>query len=231
MTRAPSFRVPAALLTAVLLLLLPGAASAAPELPRSPSYRPPATGAGAPPPTRPVDGVWPLHPRPDVVHPFDPPAVRWATGHRGVDLAGRVGQPVRAAVAGRVTFAGRVAGVGTAVVGHGATRTTYQPVAPAVARGDEVAAGQLLGHLEWHGTHCSPAACLHWGLLRGERYLDPLTLLDVPRPVRLLPALARGGNAASAVRFAHHNSGLRTAAIRRDGYSRGFWNTPTVSPQ
>jgi murein DD-endopeptidase MepM/ murein hydrolase activator NlpD len=146
--------------------------------------------APAVPSPRPADGVWPLAPRPTVVDRFDPPTERWGRGHRGVDLAGRVGQPVRAAVAGQVTFAGRIAGVGSVVVGHGDTRTTYQPVDATVARGDRVVAGQRIGHLEWHGTHCAPAACLHWGLLRGEQYLDPLTLVDAPQPVRLLPLTA-----------------------------------------
>jgi murein DD-endopeptidase MepM/ murein hydrolase activator NlpD len=123
-----------------------------------------------------------------VVHTFDPPAVRWGSGHRGVDLAGQMGQPVRAALAGRVAFVGRIAGVGVVVVDHGTTRTTYQPVAAAVQRGDEVATGTVVGRLEWLGTHCLPAACLHWGLLRGDRYLDPLGLVGGgPRPVRLLP--------------------------------------------
>jgi hypothetical protein len=63
-------------------------------------------------------------------------------------------------------------------------------VSPSVARGDAVAAGRRIGTLQWHGTHCSPAACLHWGLLRGEQYLDPLMLVDAPRPVRLLPLRA-----------------------------------------
>ena len=143
--------------------------------------------APAVPSPRPAEGVWPLTPQPTVVDRFDPPTERWGRGHRGVDLSGRVGQPVRAAVAGRVTFAGRIGGVGSVVVGHGATRTTYQPVGATVARGDRVAAGEGIGHLEWHGTHCAPAACLHWGLLRGEEYLDPLTLVDAPQPVRLLP--------------------------------------------
>jgi murein DD-endopeptidase MepM/ murein hydrolase activator NlpD len=144
--------------------------------------------AVAVPSTRPAEGVWPLSPRPAVVHRFDPPTERWGRGHRGVDLAGRVGQQVRAAVAGQVTFAGRIAGVGSVVVSHGGTRTTYQPVDASVRRGEQVAAGERLGRLEWHGTHCSPAACLHWGLLRGEQYLDPLALVDAPGPVRLLPS-------------------------------------------
>jgi murein DD-endopeptidase MepM/ murein hydrolase activator NlpD len=132
-------------------------------------------------------GVWPLRPRPAVVHAFDPPEVVWGSGHRGVDLAGTVGQPVRAALAGRISYVGSIAGVGVVVVDHGATRTTYQPVAARVDVGVEVAEGAVIGTLEWYGTHCLPAACLHWGLVEGDRYLDPLTLVGGPSPVRLLP--------------------------------------------
>jgi murein DD-endopeptidase MepM/ murein hydrolase activator NlpD len=135
----------------------------------------------------PARGVWPLLPQPSVVHHFDPPALRWGAGHRGVDLAGHVGQPVRAALGGRITFAGRIAGRGVVVVSHGATRTTYQPVLPTSAVGERVAAGEVVARLAGNGSHCAPRACLHWGLRRGETYLDPLTLVDAPRPVRLLP--------------------------------------------
>lgn len=141
-------------------------------------------------------GAWPLTPRPEVVRTFDPPSLRWGSGHRGVDLAGRVGQPVLAALPGQVTFVGRIAGVGVVVVAHGTTRTSYQPLAATAHRGDEVAAGAVLGRLEWAGTHCLPAVCLHWGLLEGDRYLDPLTIVGGgPRPVRLLPLEALLGSA------------------------------------
>ena len=132
-------------------------------------------------------GVWPLLPRPDVVAHFEPPAVRWGAGHRGVDLGGHVGQPVRAALGGTVTFVGRIAGRGVVVVDHGRTRTTYQPVLATASSGDRVTAGDVIGRLSGAGSHCAPRACLHWGLRRGETYLDPLTLVDAPRPVRLLP--------------------------------------------
>jgi murein DD-endopeptidase MepM/ murein hydrolase activator NlpD len=133
-------------------------------------------------------GEWPLQPRPDVASYFDPPEHRWGSGHRGVDLRGRIGQQVRAALGGRVSFAGRIAGMPVVVVDHGGTRTTYQPVTATVDRGDEVVAGQVVGRLAWAGTHCSPAACLHWGWVRGDTYLDPLLLIGAaPRPVRLLP--------------------------------------------
>jgi murein DD-endopeptidase MepM/ murein hydrolase activator NlpD len=133
-----------------------------------------------------LTAVWPLVPRPEVVAPFDPPASTWGAGHRGVDLLGRPGQVVHAAAAGTVTFAARLAGRGVVVVDHGRTRTTYEPVNATVHAGERVAEGQPLGRLEVAMSHCFPRACLHWGLLRGETYLDPLTLVGAG-PVRLLP--------------------------------------------
>lgn len=144
--------------------------------------------------TVPRSGVWPLDPVPDVVRGFDPPDVPWGSGHRGVDLAGAVGQAVRSALPGTITYAGRLAGRGVVVVSHGDTRTTYEPVAAAFSVGDQVAAGEVLGRLELAGSHCFPSACLHWGWLRGEVYLDPLDLVGAG-PVRLLPFLAPGGSA------------------------------------
>jgi murein DD-endopeptidase MepM/ murein hydrolase activator NlpD len=143
-------------------------------------------GARADPP---APGVWPLQPQPEVVHPFDPPDSPWGAGHRGVDLLGRPGQEVHAALAGTVTFAGTLAGRGVVVVDHGGTRTTYEPVDPGVALGTSVGTGQVLGHLQACLSHCFPLACLHWGLLRGEQYLDPQSLLG-RAPVRLLPLTA-----------------------------------------
>jgi murein DD-endopeptidase MepM/ murein hydrolase activator NlpD len=130
--------------------------------------------------------VWPLDPRPEVLDRFDPPAERWKAGHRGVDLVGRIGQDVRAARAGTIAFAGRIAGRGVVVVSHGGTRTTYEPVSASVRVGQHVSAGERIGSLQLFGSHCLPGACLHWGLLRGEVYLDPLSLVG-PQEVRLLP--------------------------------------------
>jgi len=115
----------------------------------------------------------------------------WSPGHRGVDLAGSPGQRVLSAGAGTVTFAGVVAGRGVVAVGHeGGLRTTYEPVTAQVRAGATVAAGAPLGVLAT-GTHC-PTTCLHWGALRGDVYVDPLTLLRPPAPPVLLPLGARG---------------------------------------
>lgn len=135
------------------------------------------TGAAGVPVDPVPTGVWPLQPAPRVLEGFDPPGTPWGAGHRGVDLAGSVGQVVHTALAGRVTVAGPVAGRGVVVVDHGTTRTTYEPVAASVRVGDLLTQGQRVGALELAGSHCFPQACLHWGWKRGSTYLDPLLLV------------------------------------------------------
>ena len=154
---------PLALAVALLCVAVPGAA--AEEQPR---------------------GQWPLRPQPEVVQRFDPPDSPYGAGHRGVDLLGHVGQQVHAALGGTVTYAGMLAGRGVVVVSHGTTRTTYEPVTATVVVGQPVAAGGTLGSLDLPGSHCFPRACLHWGWIAGDTYLDPLRLVGLG-PVRLLP--------------------------------------------
>ncbi len=130
---------------------------------------------------------WPLRPSPRVVRRFAVGPQPWSPGHRGVDLAGSAGQAVLAAGAGVVTFAGRVAGRGVVVVAHAAgLRTTYEPVTAVVDVGRAVATGERIGVLMLPGSHC-PGPCLHWGALRGQIYVDPLTLLGPPSLPVLLP--------------------------------------------
>src|SRR5690242_20485820 len=134
---------------------------------------------------------WPLHPRPAVLRAFDAPSPNWNRGHRGVDLAGVPGQPVYAAGAGTVVFAGELAGRTLVSIAHpGGLRTTYEPVRPTVRAGQLVDAGDPLGTLEAGHAGCSAAACLHWGAMWGAAsradYVDPLGLL-ASTPIRLKP--------------------------------------------
>lgn len=158
----------------------------------------PRANPGPPAPEAPVPAlgrIWPIGLRPLVIHAWDPPSTPYARGHRGVDLSAPPGSPVRAVAAGRVSFAGRVAGRGVVSIeltdtGDPPLRTTYEPVQASVRKGDEVTAGTLLGTLEPSPSHCR-TACLHWGLRRGDTYLNPLSLLPpwlLSRgPSRLLP--------------------------------------------
>jgi len=134
---------------------------------------------------------WPLRPRPDVVRMFDAPSLNWHPGHRGVDLAGRLGQPVHAAAAGTVVFAGVLAGRPLVSIAHpGGLRTSYEPVRPSVRVGQRVAPGAVLGELDAGHAGCAASACLHWGAMWGPAsradYVDPLGLL-ADTPVRLKP--------------------------------------------
>ncbi|MFF7973565.1 peptidoglycan DD-metalloendopeptidase family protein [Streptomyces sp. NPDC007905] len=152
--------------------------------PQSPAAPVPAIGRG-----------WPVGVRPVVLRGWEPPATAYGPGHRGVDLAAAAGSPVRAVAPGRVSFAGRVAGRGVVAVELTGTdlRTTYEPVSPSVKKGDVVGAGEVVGTVEPTGSPCGPATCVHWGLLRGESYLNPLSLLPPwllhRGPSRLLPVL------------------------------------------
>lgn len=161
------------------LLLLAGSAlpsrAAGPAPPVVPPGRSPLTGAPAP------------------SRDFQPPARRWQSGHRGVDLPGRPGEPVLAAAEGRVSHAGMLAGRGVVVIEHGPVRTTYEPVVAQVKAGERVTAGQPIGTLAAGHPECSVEACLHWGLKAGEDYLDPLLML--------VPADTGGESGGSRVRL------------------------------
>ncbi len=122
-----------------------------------------------------------------VIRAFDKPERNWLPGHRGVDLALGVGEPVLAAEAGVVTFAGTVAGTPVVSLDHpDGVRTTYQPVHARVRQGDEVTEGAVIGIL---GHPVDGWAGLHWGARTGperDEYLNPLSLLDAPT-IRLKP--------------------------------------------
>ncbi|MFC4614008.1 peptidoglycan DD-metalloendopeptidase family protein [Cellulomonas algicola] len=145
-------------------------------------------GTGAPDVRRPVARyVWPLEPPVAVTAPFEAPPAPWAAGHRGVDLRAAPGTVVRAPAPGVVTFVGVVAGRGVVTLTHDdGLRSSVEPVTPVVATGGRVAAGDPVGTVSPDGGHCAADACLHWGVRRGDVYLDPVALVD-GGPIVLLP--------------------------------------------
>lgn len=145
------------------LVAVPGIAKAEPDI----TVQPPLQGA--------------------VVGQFSVGANNWDAGHRGVDLAASVGQPVYASADGIVRYSGQVVDRGVVSLDHGTIRTTYEPLVPTVAAGARVRTGDLIGYLSPGHTGCAAAACLHWGMTDGERYYDPLNHLE-PVRVRLFPA-------------------------------------------
>jgi len=122
-----------------------------------------------------------------VVTAFTAPVGPYAAGHRGVDLAAAVADVVRSPTVGTVTFGGEVAGRRVLVVTHpGGLRSTLEPVTSYVPVGTVVRKGAAVGTVDATPGHCAPATCVHWGVLRGATYLDPLKFVTTPRVV-LLP--------------------------------------------
>ena len=107
----------------------------------------------------------------------------YAHFHDGLDIAAPVGTPVLAMAAGRVTLAGRVAdGAVVVMIDHGSgVITLYGHLEPtlAVSKGDEVAAGQLLGSVGLTGHTTGPH--LHLEVWSGGVPIDPLTVLPPRR--------------------------------------------------
>ena len=114
------------------------------------------------------------------VDPFRPPSSRYGAGNRGIDYATRAGEPVRAAAAGEVVFAGSVGNSLHVVVLHAdGIRTSYSFLRSVrVARGQRVGAG---------GTVGTAASSVHFGARAGDAYLDPAVLLAGERRVHLIP--------------------------------------------
>lgn len=131
---------------------------------------------------------WPLHPRPALLRAFDPPAQPWLSGHRGVDLAtGTDSAAVLAPASGTISFVGTVVDRPVITVDHGdGYRSSFEPVESTLSKGMAVAAGDVLGR-SGHG-HCA-VACIHWGVRRGEDYVNPLAFVVDLRPSVLLPPI------------------------------------------
>ena len=143
-----------------LLLPVP-AAAAVPEAPAVPAM---AQLAPAPLPfAPPVDAI--------VTDGWRPPSSAYGPGNRGWQYGTADGDPVRAAGAGTVTFAGHVGGVQAVTVTHrGGLRTSYTRLATVtVGLHDRVDLGATLG---------TAMTELHFGVRLGDRYVDPAVLFE-----------------------------------------------------
>src|SRR5215217_8610223 len=167
---------------AVMPAAVPAAAPAAAVVERR---APPTTTAPDPPR---VPGLW-MPVAGAVVRGFDARAGPYGPGHRGIDIAAAVGELVWAPAAGRVVFAGPVAGTSwvSLRIAPGVV-ATVGPVLDPPARPGLVRARSPIGRVgPGHG------ATLHLGVRVDGVYVDPLPyLLDRPR-ARLAPLPPPGG--------------------------------------
>jgi hypothetical protein len=164
----------------------------------------PEPSVGPPPATPdppPVPPLW-MPVAGAVVRGFDTRAGPFGPGHRGIDIAASVGELVRSPTAGRVVFAGRVAGTNwvSLLVAPGVL-VTLGPLLDPATTADRVQLRTPVGRV---GPGHAPlpvgraesgreGATLHLSVRVDGVYVDPLAyLVDRPRP-RLAPLLAPGG--------------------------------------
>lgn len=140
---------------------------------------------------------WPVGEGWVITSPFGP---RWGTQHRGVDLGkegGCAGEPVFAAQAGTVVYAGAASGfggpdpAGWVVIDHpaedGGDTTVYGHIVREVNVGQRVEAGQRIGHVNpSSATNGGVAPHLHfevhryvWGV---GNQMDPIPWLNTQPP-------------------------------------------------
>jgi murein DD-endopeptidase MepM/ murein hydrolase activator NlpD len=100
----------------------------------------------------------------------------FAAGHRGVDVAAALDEPVRASADGIVSFAGNVAGNRSVTVDHaGGIQTTYSFLASvAVKKGAHVLLGDVVGAVgRGHPNEQLPPH-VHLSVRRNGTYVDPI---------------------------------------------------------
>ncbi|MCB2412157.1 M23 family metallopeptidase [Demequina sp. TTPB684] len=128
-----------------------------------------------------------------VTHLASLPQHDWLPGHRGIDLVASVGEPVGAPGAGEVSFVGIVVDRPIVSVRHqGGFVSSFEPVDPTVAVGDAVETGTPIGTVAAAPGHCAPDTCVHWGLRRDGRYVDPLDYVRGFGRIQLLPLAGAG---------------------------------------
>ncbi|MCC6376117.1 MAG: M23 family metallopeptidase [Microbacteriaceae bacterium] len=129
--------------------------------------------------------TWPLAGPTRVVREFVAPLNPYGRGHRGIDLAGIVEQPVISPHAGVVWFSGFVVNRGVLTIRvDGGLLLSFEPVASSLTVGESVQKGDQIGLLQ--SGHCSEP-CLHFGIRRDGEYVSPLLYLGGEKRSILLP--------------------------------------------
>ena len=106
---------------------------------------------------------------------------------KGIDVAGSVGDPVRAAAAGEVVYAGSgLRGYGNLVIvkhdEHTLSAYGYNG-SLTVAEGERVRAGQQVAKMGLRDGR----GLVHFEIRRDGKPMDPATLLPSPRAIRARP--------------------------------------------
>jgi murein DD-endopeptidase MepM/ murein hydrolase activator NlpD len=142
-----------------------------------------------------------------------------ATYHRGVDLRAAYGEPIGAADAGTVVFAGEQRGYGqTVVVEHaGGVRTRYAHLSSLTTEvGTAVRPGETIGRAGKSGR--ATGTHLHFEVTKNGRHVDPHSFVAGGLKVEPMTADWGSGNGPTlpGVASDQHGSALETGGLAQD---------------
>ncbi len=119
------------------------------------------------------------------------PETEYGPGHRGIDFLISPKEPISAPVSGEVVFVGKVVNrMVLTIRGYDGYLAGFEPLCASVELNQEVTAGEVVG--KWcepeasYLAHC-PKTCLHLSARNSEGYLNPLWLMGLIEPSRLMP--------------------------------------------
>ena len=125
----------------------------------------------------------------DTINHYIAPMSEYGEGHRGIDLATQIGEPVLSPADGEISFVGKVGYRNVISVRFGNSLTaSLEPVCSELVEGTYVLKGEDIGLVcepdPEYLWHCSEI-CLHFGTRSEAGYFSPLALIGGLGPSRL----------------------------------------------
>jgi len=127
-----------------------------------------------------------------LVRQYLQPTSDYSAGHRGVDYAISLDEPLATPADGVISVAKHLVDRSLIVITHaGGFVSELEPACSSLAVGMTVLKGETIGAAckpdATYKQHCVQDACLHLSLRLNGKYLSPLALIGGLNPSRLLP--------------------------------------------
>lgn len=126
-----------------------------------------------------------------LVRGFLAPETEYGSGHRGIDIMVQKDEPISSPVGGEVYFVGKVVNRSIITIrGFDGSLASFEPVCSNLEKFQEVRAGEVIGSWckpdENYKPHCEKL-CVHLSARIADGYLNPLWLMRLIEPSRLMP--------------------------------------------
>lgn len=135
--------------------------------------------------------VFPLEEPVRLAQGFQKPNSDFSSGHRGIDLAAELSQPILAPASGTLSFVGTVVDREVITIRRSDGKLiSFEPACSNTLAGDKVIRAQVIGWVcepdATYRQHCESERCLHFSVRLAGEYISPLSFIAKQRPSRLL---------------------------------------------